>query len=87
MKVISRNFALAMVTRAYVLLCYDFMSTVFGFPDSAIGNKYILTRSGNGTYALVPEGSDSPGIPVSAVHTHLTKGHTVSTFTVDRNIN
>lgn len=56
-----------MVTRSSdVLLWYGFtmcMTTVWCFPDGAIGKKYILARTGDGGYALVPE--KGPGTPVS----------------------
>ena len=48
--------------------------TVWCFPDSAIGRRYILAKTANGAYSLVPDNSHVPGITVSAKDIHHISG-------------
>ena len=58
------------ISVAFILLLYYvmtmFVTNIWSFPDSAIGRKYVLTRTGNG-YELVPENTETSNIPVSTV--------------------
>ena len=55
-----------------------YMTTVWCFPDSAIGKKYILAKTSEGGYALVPDERKLPGIPVSPKEIHFSSIQAVS---------